>query len=101
MSGNPRPGRRKPDLGSDRLLEMKIGIARQGVRRRKLLDSPSQKVSARVPAKLLKAAMRRSGISEVSALVATGLALMAEPDDFGEWLVTQAGTLPPDFELDR
>ncbi len=99
MPESPRAGRRKPD--ADRLLAMKIGVARQGARASKLLDSPSRKVSARVPAKLLKAAMRRSGISEVSALVATGLALMAEPDDFGEWLVAQAGALSPDFELER
>jgi hypothetical protein len=99
MSATTRVTRRK--AGPDRLLAMKIGAARQGVRERKLLDSPSRKVSARVSAKLLKAAMRRSGISEVSALVEAGLALMAEPDDFGEWLVAQAGALPRDFELER
>lgn len=97
----PASTRATRKAGPDRLLTLKIGAARQGARERKLLDSPSRKVSARVPAKLLKAAMRRSGISELSALVETGLALMAEPDDFGEWLVAQAGGLPPDFELER
>lgn len=99
MSTSIRARRRK--AGPDRLLAMKIDAARQGARERKLLDSPSRKVSARVSAKLLEAAMRRSGISEVSALVETGLSLMAAPDDFGEWLVAQAGALPRDFELER
>jgi hypothetical protein len=94
-----KPSRRA--AGADRLLMLKAGAARQSAREKKLLGSPSRKISARVPAKLLKAAMKRSGIKEVSAAIETALALMAEPDEFGEWLLTQAGTLPADFELVR
>ncbi len=95
------PRRTARASGADRLLVLKIGAARRRARDKKLLGSPSQKVSARVSAKLLKAAMKRSGIKEVSAVIETGLALMAESDDFGEWLVLQAGKLPADFELVR
>jgi hypothetical protein len=69
------PSLRKPprrSAGADRLLRLKLGAARQSARDKKLLDSPS-----------------------------TALALMAEPDDFGEWLIAQAGTLPTDFKLVR
>jgi hypothetical protein len=100
-ASSAKPPRRSPRAGADRLLVLKIGAARRRALDKKLLGSPSQKVSARVSAKLLKAAMKRSGITEVSAVIETGLALMAEPDDFGEWLVLQAGKLPADFELVR
>jgi hypothetical protein len=98
------PSLRKPprrSASADRLLRLKLGAARQSAQDKKLLDSPSRKVSARVPAKLLKAAMTRSGIKEVSTAIETALALMAEPDEFGEWLIAQAGTLSADFKLVR
>jgi len=57
------------------------------------------KVSARVSPALMKAAKQRSGIANDSDLVTAALAMVAASDEFGPWLVRQAGRLPDDFEL--
>ncbi len=59
----------------------------------------SLKLSTRVDPGLVDAARRRTGLSSDSDLVNAALAVIAAGDDFGAWLVQQAGQLPEDFEL--
>lgn len=60
----------------------------------------SKRLSARVDPGLVEAAKAKSGITNDSELINAALAAIAAPDDFGAWFVTQAGTLPSDFEID-
>jgi hypothetical protein len=70
-------------------------LARTG----QLKGARSKKMSARVDPGLVKAAKKRTGITNESDLVNAALAVIAADDDFGPWLVSQAGRLPDDFEL--
>jgi len=63
----------------------------------RLAGARTQRVSARVDPGLMAAARERTGIVNDSDLVNAALSVLAAPDDFGAWLVTQAGRLPKDF----
>lgn len=82
-------------LTNTRLKFAAVELERSGV----LAGVRSQKLSTRVDPGLLAAARRRTGLSSDSDLVNAALAVVAAGDDFGAWLVTQAGRLPEDFEL--
>jgi hypothetical protein len=64
-----------------------------------LAGARSEKLSTRVDPGLLDAARRRTGLRSDSDLINAALAVVAAGDDFGAWLVRQAGRLPEDFEL--
>jgi len=66
----------------------------------KLVGPRSQKLGIRLQPGLLKAAAASTGIKNPTDLVTAALALAAAPDNYGAWLVSQAGTLPEDFEFD-
>ena len=66
----------------------------------RLNGARTKRLSARVDPGLVEAAKAKSGIQNDSDLINAALAAIAEPDDFGAWLVSQAGTLPADFEID-
>jgi len=65
----------------------------------KLKGVRSERLSARVDPGLIKAARAKTGFQNDSDLVNAALAVLAAPDDFGPWFVSQAGRLPKDFEL--
>jgi hypothetical protein len=51
-----------------------------------------------VDADVLKAAMARSGFSDNSVVVNGALAILVAHDDFGRYLLTEAGRLSDDFK---
>lgn len=57
-------------------------------------------LSARLDEALVAAAKARTGIRSDTELAEYALATVALGDDFGEWLLSQAGRLHPTFELD-
>ena len=65
----------------------------------KLKGVRSEQLSARVDPALIQAARVKTGFENDSDLVNAALAVLAMPDDFGPWFVSQAGRLPKDFEL--
>ena len=65
-----------------------------------LKGARTERLSARVDPGLIKTARAKTGIKNDSELVNAALAVLAAPDDFGPWFVTQAGRLPEDFELE-
>lgn len=70
-------------------------------RRRNLLDGPRDKrVSVRVEGALLDAAKAATGAKSDTEIVRLALAVVAVPDDFGEWLLIQQGRLDADFDVD-
>jgi len=57
-------------------------------------------VRGRMPEALVAAARLRTGIKSDSKLIEAALASVAVADDFGEWLISQRGTLNPDLDLE-
>jgi len=87
-------------VGDDTLTNMRLKFAIAELERSgALAGTRSQKLSTRVDPGLLAAARRRTGLRTDSDLVNAALAVIAAGDDFGAWLVAQAGRLPEDFEL--
>jgi hypothetical protein len=57
-------------------------------------------LSARLDEALVAAAKARTGIKSDTALAEYALATVALGDDYGQWLLSQAGRLDRSFELD-
>jgi hypothetical protein len=55
------------------------------------------RIGGRISRKLVRIAKRKTGITSDSALIEAGLLNLATEDDFGRWLVDQAGRLDKDF----
>ena len=53
-----------------------------------------------MPEALVAEARLRTGIKSDSKLIEAALASVAVADDFGEWLISQRGTLNPDLDLE-
>ena len=99
-SAATRNGKASGEEGPDQILQAKLKSARRSLESRGVLSGTrSKRLSARVDPGLVEEAKRRSGLQSDSELVTAALALMAESDTFGAWLVAQKGTLSEDFEL--
>jgi len=99
-SPTPRRKRLASSLGGDALTNTRFKFAVVELEHSgTLTGARSQKLSTRVDPGLIEAARRRTGLRSDSDLINAALAVIAAGDDFGAWLVTQAGRLPPDFEL--
>ena len=102
-SGRCHTRRRTPALdssGETALMSARVKFAFAELERAgRLAGARSRKVSARIDPGLIEAAKRRTGLSSDSDLISAALAVIAAGDDFGSWLVQQAGRLPEDFEL--
>ena len=72
-----------------RLKAQGLGTARKG-----------RPVSARVDPDLLAAAAARLGVTSQTDVLNAGLAVLAGADTFGGWLMSQAGALDMDLEVD-
>jgi len=63
------------------------------------LDKKDSRIAGRVNSDLVRRAKRKSGITSDSALFEAGLLRLAAADDFGRWIVAQAGRLEQDFDI--
>ena len=86
--------------GGDALTKTRLKFALAELERAGILaGARSKKLSMRVDPGLIDAARQRTGLHSDSDVINAALAVIAAGDDFGTWLVTQAGRLPEDFEL--
>jgi hypothetical protein len=110
MSDNTRhvmPGTRKQKVtdpaetpAGDELTHLRLRHAFTALQRSgALTGSRSRKLSTRVDPGLIEAARQRAGVQSDSDLVSAALAMLAAGDEFGPWLIGQAGRLPEAFEL--
>lgn len=84
----------------NKLLHARIAFAHGALAESgRLTGKRSRKIGARVDPGLIAAAMERTGIESETALLEAALTLLAEPDDFGAWLISQRGSLDEDFKL--
>ena len=79
----------------------KVEFVRQTARAQGLTGGKRKHVlSARLDEALVAAAKARTGIDSDTELAEFALASLAIGDDYGEWILSQAGRLGGDFELD-
>jgi hypothetical protein len=84
----------------DKILKARLDFAREALSESgRLTGRRTRRIGARVDPGLIEAAIERTGIASETALLEAALTLLAEPDDFGVWLVSRRGTLDKDFEL--
>lgn len=57
------------------------------------------RIAGRVPAKLVAAAKKRSGLKSDTEVIEVALATLALEDDFGTKLVRRKGSVPKDLDL--
>jgi hypothetical protein len=65
-----------------------------------LAAAKDKKVSGRISGELLATVKQRLGVTSDTEAIEMALVNMAITDDFGTWLVDQAGQLDQDFELE-
>ena len=79
----------------------KVAFVKQAARARRLtVGKRSHVLSARLDEALVAAAKARTGIESDTELAEFALASLAIGDDYGEWILSQAGRLGGDFDLD-
>jgi hypothetical protein len=57
-------------------------------------------VRGRMPSLLVEQAKKKTGIQSDSKLLEAALANLAVADDYGEWLLSQRGTVSKDLDLE-
>lgn len=62
-------------------------------------DKKTQRIGGRISPKLVALARRKTGIRSDTDLIEAGLLTLATADDFGRWLIAQAGRLDKDLDL--
>lgn len=62
-------------------------------------DKKTRRIGGRISPKLVALARRKTGISSDSDLIEAGLLTLATEDEFGRWLIAQAGRLDKDIDL--
>ena len=94
----PSDGRTK---ASSKVISTGYAFKQDIARQRNLIDGPRDKrISVRVEGALLDAAKAATGAESDTELIRLALAVVAVPDDFGEWLLIQQGRLDADFDID-
>jgi hypothetical protein len=90
--GRAAAGRTMPAKFSERLVVLKeaAGVVK---------DKKTQRIGGRISPKLVALVRRKTGIHSDTDLIEAGLLTLAAEDDFGRWLIAQAGRLDKDLEL--
>jgi len=57
-------------------------------------------IRGRMPSALVQKAKQKTGIASDSKLLEAALASIAVADDYGEWLLSQRGTIAPELDLE-
>jgi len=95
----PKHPRRRPPVLAPRADQREM--LRWFAETQQLLGGPKRRVlSVRLDESLVAAAKARTGITSDTELAEYALASVALGDDYGEWLLSQAGGLDPSFDLD-
>ncbi|MFY9747363.1 MAG: hypothetical protein WA891_18665 [Acidobacteriaceae bacterium] len=89
--------RRESPRGMSRrkIYAMQTMAAEQG-----LLNGKTEVVRGRMPQTLLAAAKKNTGIRSQTELLKLGLATLALQENYGAWLMSHYGTIPPDVDLE-
>lgn len=65
-----------------------------------LLRGKTQMLRGRMPETLVQAARKNTGIESDTELIRLGLELLANQDNYGEWLISRRGRIPADLDFE-
>lgn len=95
-----RPSKR-PKRGPASMSSRRIGDALSIAKQQGLLSgSRTLTVRGRMPSLLVERAKKKTGIQSDSKLLEAALANIVVADDYGEWLLSQRGTVSKDLDLE-
>jgi hypothetical protein len=86
------------DAPSERVAAMVPGVMQRAAEMG-LLGTETHQIGARLPAKLVEQAKRRTGIASTTDLLAFALANVAVEDDFAKVFAKARGTLDPELDI--
>jgi hypothetical protein len=82
-------------MSRTKILAMRAMAVEQG-----LLKGKTRTVRGRMPETLVQRARKNTGIESDTELIRLGLETLANQDNYGAWLISQRGTIPPDIDLE-
>jgi len=65
-----------------------------------LLKGKTQMVRGRMPETLVRAAKKNTGIESDTELIRLALETLANQNNYGAWLISQRGAIPPEIDLE-
>jgi hypothetical protein len=93
----PRSSKRKKPVAGSRRIDDALSIAgQQGL----LSGSRTVTVRGRMPSLLVEHAKKKTGIQSDSKLIEAALANIVVEDEYGDWLLSQRGTVSKDLDLE-
>jgi hypothetical protein len=78
----------------------KIHAVRAMAETQGLLKGKTQVIRARMPETLVRAARKKTGIESDTELIRLALETLANQGNYGAWLISQRGTIPPEIDLE-
>jgi hypothetical protein len=91
-----RNGHSRSKVGSQKFRDVLAMAGQEGL----LHGGRTKIVRGRMPEALVAEAKKRSGIKSDTDLIQLALANIAMSDNYGEWLLSQRGTIDPEIDLE-
>lgn len=96
LSTSPRNGHSRPKAGSQKFRDVLAMAEQEGL----LRGGRTKIIRGRMPEALVSEAKKRAGIESDTDLIELALANIAMADNYGEWLLSQSGTIDPEIDLE-
>jgi hypothetical protein len=89
-------GHSRSKIGSQKFRDVLAMAEEEGL----LRGGRTKIVRGRMPEALVSEAKKRAGIKSDTDLIELALANLAMSDNYGEWLLSQSGTIDPEIDLE-
>jgi hypothetical protein len=89
-------GHSRSKLGSQKFRDVLTMAEQEGL----LNGGRTKIIRGRMPEALVSEAKKRAGIKSDTELIELALANIAMSDNYGEWLLSQSGTIDPEIDLE-
>ncbi len=96
VSKPSRNGHSRSKVGSQKFRDVLAMAEQEGL----LRGGRTKIVRGRMPEALVAEAKKRSGVKSDTDLIELALANIAMSDNYGEWLLSQSGTIDPEIDLE-
>jgi hypothetical protein len=96
VSKASKNGHSRPKIGSRKFRDVLAMAEQEGL----LRGGRTKIVRGRMPEALVSEAKKRAGIKSDTDLIELALANIAMSDNYGEWLLSQSGTIDPEIDLE-
>ena len=96
LSKLPKNGHSDSKPGSQKFRDVLAMANQEGL----LRGGRTKVIRGRMPEALVSEAKKRAGIRSDTDLIELALANLAMSDNYGEWLLSQRGTIDPEIDLE-